>query len=205
MHAIGDYSARIALDAIEAAREINGNTGVRHKIAHLMWVDPADMERFATIPDVAGEISPAVTYPSPAMESFVPLLGEERLQRTFAARSLIAAGARIGYGSDWLTLIPLSPWQPMQGFVTRVNPDYPEMGELGTDETLTVEEAIRVFTINGAYAVGAEDRIGSIEVGKAADMIVLDRNLLEIDATDIRNVQVMRTLVNGKVVYDGGR
>jgi predicted amidohydrolase YtcJ len=205
MHSIGDASARAALDAIIAAREINGDTGVRHKVAHLTWVDPDDMPRFASIPGVAAEISPAATYHSPGFESFIPLVGEERYQRIYPARSLINAGARLGYGSDWLTLIPPSPWMPMQGFVTRINPASPEKGVLGKDETLTVEQAIRVFTINGAYAVGAENRIGSIEEGKLADMIVLDRNLLEIESDDIRNTRVLKTILNGKVVFDRTR
>jgi predicted amidohydrolase YtcJ len=89
----------------------------------------------------------------------------------------------------------------MQGFVTRRNPAAPEKGELGQNETLTVEQVIRVFTINGAYAVGAEEQIGSIEVGKAADLIVLDRNLFEIPPTDIRNVRVLRTVLAGRVVH----
>jgi predicted amidohydrolase YtcJ len=201
MHSIGDASTRAALDAIEAARKANGQTGVRHKIAHLTWVHPDDVPRFGTIPGVAGEISPAVPYPSAAFESYIDLVGEERYQRVFAARSLIDAGAHLGYGSDWLTLIPPSPWMPMQGFVTRRNPAAPEKGELGQNETLTVEQVIRVFTINGAYAVGAEEQIGSIEVGKAADLIVLDRNLFEIPPTDIRNVRVLRTVLAGRVVH----
>jgi predicted amidohydrolase YtcJ len=198
MHSIGDSSARMALDAIEAAREANGNTGVRHKIAHLALVHPDDMSRFATIPDVAAEISPAAPYPTPA----IPYVGEERYQRLYPARSLINAGARLGYGTDWLTIIPPSPWMPFQGFVTRVNPEMPEKGELGENETLSIEQTIRVFTINGAYAVSAEERIGSIEEGKLADMIVLDRNLFEIEPTDIRNTQVLKTVLNGILVYD---
>ncbi len=91
----------------------------------------------------------------------------------------------------------------MQGFITRENPDHPELGVLNEAERLSVEEAIRMFTLNGAYAVMAEDRIGSIEVGKAADFIVLDRNLLEIEPTAIRDTQVLTTVLNGRVVYQG--
>ena len=152
--------------------------------------------------DLAVDISPAVTYPSQAFESFVPLVGRERAQRLYQAGSLLRAGAHLGWGTDWLTMIPPGPWMPMQGFITRTNPDAPGMGVLGDDEELTVEQAIRVFTINGAYAVGAEDRLGSIEVGKLADMIVLNHNLFEIDPAEIRNTVVQRTILNGKVVYE---
>ena len=205
MHSVGDASTRMALDAIEAARAINGDSGVRHRVAHLNFVDPEDIPRFGTIPGVTAEISPAATYMIPAADGYVALLGEERLQRHFPAGSLLRAGAHLGYGSDWLTFIPPSPWMPMQGFVTRTNPEMPEKGQHGENETLTLEQPVRVFTINGAYAVGAEDRIGSIEKGKLADMIVLDRNLFEISPNDIRNTQVLKTILNGKVVYDRAR
>jgi len=201
MHAIGDASVRYALDAIEAARETNGDTGVRHKVAHTMLVHPDDLSRFASIPGVAVELSPAATYPLPAFEGYKPLVGD-RFDRIYPAGSLMNASARVGYGSDWLTLIPPSPWMPMQGFVTRTNPDMPEKGELGENETLSVEQVIKVFTLNGAYAVGVEDRLGSIEVGKLADMIVLNHNLFDIKPTDIRNTKVQRTLLGGKVIYD---
>ncbi len=202
MHAIGDASVRAALDAVEAAREINGDTGVRHKIGHANWVDPDDYPRFGTISGLSIEISPAVTYPSAAFVGYIPLVGEDRYDAMWQSRTFVEVGANLGYGSDWLTLIPPSPWMPMQGFVTRTNPDMPEKGEHGDNQRLTVEETIRVFTINGAFAVGAEERIGSLEVGKAADFIVLDRDLLEIDPTEIRGTQVLRTVVDGRVVHE---
>ena len=204
-HAIGDVSVRAALDAVAAAREVNGNSGVRHKIGHVNWVHPDDFPRFASIPDLSASISPAVTYPSPAFEGYVPLLGQKRVDTMYQARTFLENGAILGWGTDWLTIIPPSPWMPMQGFVTRTNPDRPAKGTLGDGQELTVEEAIRVFTINGAYAVGAEDRIGSIEVGKLADFIVLDRNLLEIEPTRIRDTVVERTVLGGRIVYDRDR
>ncbi|MGI9342948.1 MAG: amidohydrolase [Gammaproteobacteria bacterium] len=202
MHSIGDASTRMALDAIEAVRERNGDSGVRHKIAHLTFVHPDDIPRFVSIPGVVAEMSPAVTYPLPALEGYSDLVGEERYRNVFAARSMLDAGVVLGFGTDWLTMIPPSPWMPMQGFVTRANPEYPDKGVLNADERVTIEQAIRMFTYNGAYAVGAEDRIGSIEPGKSADMIVLDRNLLEIDPATIKDTQVLRTVLNGRVVYD---
>jgi predicted amidohydrolase YtcJ len=202
MHSIGDASARMALDAVEAARETNGPDGPRHSIVHLMSVHPDDVPRFAQIPGVFGELSPAATYPLPAHAGVIPMIGEERYQNVYPARSLLDSGAVFGYGSDWLTLIPPSPWMPMQGFLSRANPDHPELGTLNQDETITIEEAIRVFTLNGAHAVGAEDRIGSIEVGKDADLIVLDRDLLETDPSAIRDTEVLRTVLRGKVIFE---
>ncbi len=205
MHSIGDGTARMGLDAIEAARAANGDTGVRHSVVHLGFVHPDDIPRFSSIPGVYGELSPAASYPMPGTIRFKAMLGEDRYARWLPAGSLLKANAIVGYGSDWLTLIPPSPWMPMQGFVTRENPDHPQLGAMHPDERITVEQAIRVFTLNGARAVGAEDRIGSIEVGKLADFIVLDRNLLEIEATDIRHTLVERTVLKGRVVYDRDR
>ena len=202
MHAIGDASVRAALDAVEAAHEANGVSGVRHKVAHVNWVHPDDFCRFASIPDVSAEISPAATYPLASLDGYRPLLGDERVDAIWQARSFLDAGANLGYGSDWLTLIPPSPWMPMQGFVTRINPNMPERGVLGDDQELTVEEAIRVFTINGAWTLGAEDRIGSLEVGKAADFIVLNHDLFEIPPTDIHKTEVQKTILQGSVVYE---
>ncbi len=203
MHSIGDASTRMALDAIEAVRKQNGDSGIRHQIAHLAFVHADDFARFASIPGVVGEMSPAAPYPMPLHKNYIAMLGDERYQGFLAAKSFMDAGGVLGFGTDWLTLIPPSPWMPMQGFVTRENPEHPELGVLNEAERISIEEAIRMFTYNGAYALMAEDRIGSIEVGKAADFIVLDRNLLEIEPTAIRDTKVQTTVLNGRVVYQG--
>jgi hypothetical protein len=163
------------------------------------------MPRFAAIPGVTAEVSPHVGYPDSPFHPFEPLVGQERLDRMFPAGSLVRAGARPGYGSDWLTVLEPNPWPTMETFVTRMHPDQPKLGELGKNETVTVEEAIRMFTINGAYTVMAEDHIGSIETGKQADMIVLDRNLLETDPMELDATKVLATVLGGQVVYDATR
>ena len=205
MHSIGDGSARMGLDAIEATRKRNGDSGVRHCIAHLVWVHPDDFPRFAAISGVTASVGPPVPYPGNVFEAFLPLVGRNRMDQMFPAGSLIRAAARPGYGSDWLTVLPPSPWGPMQSLVTRTNPEAPERGELGENETVTIEQAIEMFTLNGAYVVSAEDRIGSVEQGKQADMIVLDRNIFEIDPLEIGATRVLTTVLGGRVVYDATR
>jgi predicted amidohydrolase YtcJ len=205
MHSVGEGGTRSALDAIEAVRERNGDSGVRHSIAHLIWVHADDLDRFAQIPGVTASVSPAVSYPDSPFHAYEPLVGKERLDRMFPAGDLVRAGARPGYGTDWLTVLAPNPWPIMQNLVTRKNAEHPEMGQLGEGHNLTVAEAIRMFTANGAYAVMAEDRIGSIEAGKQADMIVLDRNPLEIEPVTLNETKPLKTLLGGRVVYDASK
>ncbi|MGI9368046.1 MAG: amidohydrolase family protein, partial [Ruegeria sp.] len=117
-------------------------------------------------------------------------------------RSAIDAGIIVGHGSDWLTAQPTpNPFPAIEGFVTRMNPEMPEMGALNPDEAITLEQAVGVTTLDSAKVLGAEDIIGSIEPGKFADKIVLDRNLFEIPPTDIGDAQVTHTILGGEVVY----
>ena len=138
-------------------------------------------------------------------ETLGGLVGKERLDRMVPAADLVRAGARPGYGTDWLTVLPPNPWPIMQNLVTRKNAEHPEMGQLGEGHNLTVAEAIRMFTANGAYTIMAEDRIGSIEAGKQADMIVLDRNPLEIEPVTLNETKALKTLLGGRVVYDASK
>ncbi len=121
-----------------------------------------------------------------------------------AVRSALELGLHVGQGADWLTLNPTpNPFIAIEGLVTRRNPFDPEMtGTVNPDEAVTIEQAIAICTIEGAWVLGAEDVIGSIEVGKFADMIVLDQNLLEIEADRIYDTQVLQTILGGKVVYE---
>ena len=116
--------------------------------------------------------------------------------------SLVRSGVAVGYGSDWLTTAPISPWPQLQSFITRENPDHPDLGVQNERDRVTLEEAIRVFTWGGAYAVGADDMLGTIAVGKHADMVVIDQHLFEIPARRIGRTKVMYTISGGELVYD---
>ena len=119
--------------------------------------------------------------------------------------SWVRTGVPVGYGSDWLTIAPISPWPQMQSFITRENPDHPELGIQNERDRVTLEEAIRIFTLGGAYAVGADDELGTIEVGKHADMVVIDQNLFEIASKRIGQTRVLYTISGGALVYDHER
>lgn len=130
-------------------------------------------------------------------------VGKERLFRMQPARTALDAGAILATGTDWSSL-PQDPWPLIEGMVHRRNPWLPagESEANNAAEGVTIEESIYIYTMGGAHAMLAEDRLGSIEEGKYADFLVLDRNLLEIPVDDVNETDVRRTVFNGRVVYE---
>ena len=117
-------------------------------------------------------------------------------------------GLHVGQGSDWQTANPTpNPMLAIEGLVTRRNPDDSDNfpGLLNPDQAITLKQAIAMSTLEGAWVLGVEGEIGSIETGKFADMIVLDQNLFEVDASEIDQVQVLQTFIGGRLVYDRNR
>ncbi len=203
MHADGDRAVREGLDAIEAMRKEFPESKIRAAIAHDEIVNPADFPRYARL----GAI-PVLSFqwekPAPdTLEGARDYLGPARFRYMEPAGYLAAAGARIAYGSDW-PVDRLDEWFALKVGVTRENsasagPSY--AGRLSTDSGLTVPTVIRAITANSAYELHAENEVGSIEVGKFADLIVLDRNVTKIPARQIADVKVLLTVVGGKPVH----
>lgn len=201
MHATGDGALRAALDAIAAARKANGDSGLRHEIAHAELVSPEDLPRFKALGAIA-ELSPILWYPSPLVEMMADVMGRERAERFWPIRSLGEAGALMVYGSDWPSVSPSpSPWPGIEAMVTRRDPYGVAPGALGAEQAIPLADAIAIFTRNGAYAMRMEKDSGSIEVGKLADLIVLDRNLFEIPVEQISDTVVQETVFEGRVVH----
>jgi hypothetical protein len=209
VHAMGDGTIRRVIDALEMMKEANGDSGVRHKVAHNTMITPEDLSRVAAMKDVNIDFSPPLWYPhAGGKATFQPPIGEERFAKIYPVRTALEqVGLHVGQGADWLTANPTpDPFIAIEGFVTRESPFDPEMpGTLGVDQAITLEEAIAICTIEGAWVLGVEGELGSLEVGKFADMIVLDQNLFEIDAREIYGTQVLQTIVGGEVVYDRGK
>jgi predicted amidohydrolase YtcJ len=201
MHAVGDMAVRHGIDAVEAVRKVNG-AGPRHHLAHATSVHPDDLGRVARL-DLAVEISPWNTWaPDAGSSTWGKLLGRDRLSRLSPFRSLLEAGAVVGYGSDWDNVPEPDPWFAMQAAITRRNPVEPERGTMGENEAVDLATAIEIFTINGAHNLGFDGTTGSIEVGKDADMIVLDRNLFDIPTAKIHQTKVLRTVLGGRTVFE---
>jgi hypothetical protein len=200
VHAIGDRAIRMALDAFEAARTANGRRDARHHVAHLELIDPEDIPRFRRLGVVANFQPFWANGDSYLTELTEPKLGPARSRWLYPVASLIRSGAAFAFGSDW----NVSSMNPLEGIQVAVTRREPERGAgpawLG-QEALSLAEAIAGYTIGGAYLGFAEKETGSLEPGKSADLVVLDRNLFEIPAWQIHQARVLWTLLEGREVY----
>lgn len=200
MHATGDWSVRVALDAVEAARRANGQSGLHHELAHAGFVAPSDIPRFAKL-DAVPDFCPIIWHPSPIIQAVIDAVGP-RGNRYWPTRSLLDAGAKIAPGSDWPAAVrDMNPWVGVEALVTRKDPRSETPGLLWPEEAAKLDEAIAIYTINGARALRLEQKTGSIEVGKSADLIVLDRNLFQVPITDVGDATVKQTWFEGKLVH----
>jgi len=201
MHAVGDNAIRKGLDAIEAARNANGTSGLRHEIAHSAFVSDQDLGRFNQL-DAIAEMSPKLWFPNAATPAQIAVLGEERLQKAHRIGDLLAAGAEMTYASDWPASAPdANPWIGLSGMITRRNCDPDFFGVLAENQAISLDEALPLFTTNGARSLGMENETGSLSAGKWADFIMLDEPLAKMDAVQIGNTHVQQTVWKGKVVH----
>ncbi len=200
VHAIGDLATRMALDAFEAAHAANGDTDNRHQIVHLQLIHPDDIPRFGEL-NIGATFQALWAYPDYwIMELNLPEVGPERVQRMYPIASLQRTGGRIVGGSDWY-VSSLNPLDAIEVAVRRQNPDAEDGDILNADERVDLATMIAAYTINGAYIHNQDDLVGSIEVGKKADLILLDRNLFDLPAQQINEAKVLMTLFDGAVVY----
>lgn len=200
MHGAGDAAVRVALDAIEAARVANGVSGQHHEIAHAGYIDAQDLPRFAKL-DAIPDFSPMIWYPSPIIASITRALGP-RGEHYWPTRTLLETGALVAGGSDWPAAVAdENPWTGIQALVTRADPQGETPGVLWKEQAVSLAQALRIYTINGARALRLDAVTGSIGAGKSADLIVLDRDLFAIPATEIARTQVRMTFFEGRQVY----
>ncbi|HZN93629.1 MAG TPA: amidohydrolase family protein, partial [Myxococcales bacterium] len=186
---IGDRAVRVALDAFASAREANAPGDRRHQLSHLELVDPADLPRFRRL-GVTANIQPLLAFGPGYLGEVAPLLGPDRARRLFPYASLFSSGAQVVVSSDW-PAPSMNPLEIIQAALTN--------GEPG--QILHLPELIAAYTIGGAWLARSEALTGSIEVGKAADLVVLDRNVFDVSPGDLRHVRVLLTLLEGRPVY----
>lgn len=199
-HAIGDAAVRQSLDAVQAARTTNGPSGLRHHISHLQLIDPTDIPRFRQL-DVIANFQPLWAWADPYItELTTPFVGKVRTERMYPIGAVHATGGMIAFGSDW-SVSSANPLEQIEVAVRRADPTRADGEVFIPDQRLPLPEAIAAFTINAAYVNGAERETGSIEVGKSADLVVLDRNLFAIEPAAISDTKVVLTLFEGKPVH----
>jgi hypothetical protein len=199
-HAIGDRGVRLALDAVAAARRANGPRDARHHVAHLELVHPDDRPRFREL-GVAATFQPLWAFADPYVTELTwPVLGPERSGGLYPIGSLARSGALLAAGSDW-PVSSLSPFAAMEVALTRRSPAGGPAPALVPEEAVDLDTILAAYTIGGAWLQRREAFSGSIEVGKAADLVVLDRDLLAIPPEEISEAQVLLTLLGGEVVY----
>ena len=199
MHAAGDEAVRAGLDAIAAARNANGFSGLLHEVAHNSFVQMSDIRRARGI-GATFEMSPYIWYPNPIIPDIVKAVGPERMKRWIPVKDAIDAGALVVPGSDWSVVPSVNPWIAIETLVTRQRPGGGGE-ELGAAEKITLRQAIDMFTVNAAREMGDRNRVGTLERGMLADLIVVDRNPYQVPITQVHDTKVKLTLINGEIVY----
>jgi predicted amidohydrolase YtcJ len=199
-HVIGDGATRQFLDAVEAVIEANGSRDRRPQLSHLEVVHPDDWPRFAEL-GAHANVQMQWAYPDPyIVELTLPVLGELRSNNLYPIGALHAAGATIVAGSDW-AVSSMNPFEAIEVAVTRQNP-WTNAGDVLTPQhRIDVETAIRAYTSEGAEATFSEDLVGSLEVGKRADFVVVDRDPFTIPASELSEVRVEATWLDGEPVF----
>jgi predicted amidohydrolase YtcJ len=203
MHAAGDGSVRQAIDAVEAARKANGPAGPMHTIAHAGFIADSDVPRLKAL-RIAADASPTVWYPGPILDATVAVLGSERAYRFWPAKTMMASGVVLAGGTDWKSLPDefSDLWSGIEGLVTRRNPTGKMDGVLAADQAVDVATALSVYTANAAKAIRVGEVTGTLEVGKSAELIVLDRDPFKIAPEDISDTKVLMTFFEGQLVYE---
>ncbi|WP_304596467.1 amidohydrolase [Adlercreutzia caecimuris] len=204
VHAMGDGAVHGTLDAFEEARATNGERDARHTITHVCAITDEDIQRMADL-DVVANLQFLMMYHDDLMDLERAYVGDERAMAMYRTKHMAEAGICISGSSD-APVIPFVPLDAIEAGVTRNSP-YPE--EEDTDMTrwpeqgLTAYQLLEAYTKNDAYQNFMDDIIGTVEVGKFADLVVLDTNILEVDPKEISSAKVVYTISDGRIVYEG--
>ncbi|MEZ4702003.1 MAG: amidohydrolase [Rhodothermales bacterium] len=201
IHTIGDRAIRMSLDALAYARRQNGPSDARPILAHIQLFDPADIPRFAA-EGIIGSFQSLWAYADTYVTDLTePVLGPERSRWLYPIASLAATGATVVGGSDW-NVSSMNPLDAIQVGMTRTALSDTTGPPWIPEERVDLTTLLRMYTINAAYAAGDEQENGTLEVGKLADIVVLERDLYQTPPAEIHTVPVALTIVGGKVVYE---
>jgi predicted amidohydrolase YtcJ len=199
IHAIGDHGNRIALDAFDRAQD-GEKSALRNRVEHAQIIALEDIPRFAEL-GVIASVQP--THATSDMNMAEDRIGPERIKGGYAWRRLLDSGAVLASGSDFPVELA-NPWHGLYAAVTRQSRAGLPEGGWYADQALTRAEALHSFTLAAAYAAHQEDRLGSLEAGKWADFIIIDRDYFRVPASEIDDIQVLETWIGGKRVFAVG-
>jgi len=197
VHAIGDRAIRTQLDIFARVEREDGPRDRRFRIEHAQHIAPADIPRFAALHVIAS------MQPYHAIDDgrwAEAAIGHERALTSYAWKSLLDSGALLAFGSDW-NVAPPTPLEGIYAAVTRRTLDGKHPDGWIPSQKIGVEDALRAYTRNGAYAMFAEHSLGTLEPGKLADLVMIDRDITKVAPERIRDARVVLTMVGGKVVY----
>ena len=207
VHAVGDAAVRMALDIFESVFKVNPPRDRRHVITHAWMTHDTDIPRFRQLGIIAN-----TQLQWGVVDDYNDLIreriGPDRMDRMYRFRKFIDHGVTVSLGMDALACQCRCQWRPVEMIesgMTRKLAGQPEAAAFpGADQSLSVPQLIAGYTINGAYQLGLEHEIGSLTVGKKADLIVMDRDLFELAPQDIAKAEVLLTLLNGRITHDSG-
>jgi hypothetical protein len=205
VHAIGDRTVRIALDAIEAAIKSNPPRDRRHAIAHLVLVDEADVPRFGELGVIAQFSGNWMSADPSTVDVALQRYGPRRQRQFFRPRAVLESGATVAFGTDWPAAGYFSTYKPLDAVQVAVTrrlvgrPDAPALEP--ADQRLDLAQALEAATLGAARQLRLDDKIGSIRVGKLADMVVLRHDLFDLDPDDIASTPVDMTMMNGRFTH----
>lgn len=204
IHAIGGAAVRQSLDAIEAARVATGNQSVRATIAHMDFVHPDDIDRFASL-NVTAQTSIQWAARDPSYFNIGSFVGMNKVENAYPVRSIMDAGVNQSFGADWPASAYLSTYKPLElieAAFTRRLPGEAAMPARNPEQSVSITDAIVAMTMATARQIGEENELGSISEGKLADLVLLDRNILDVEAASIHRTPVRLTMVNGNIIHE---
>lgn len=198
IHCIGDGAVREALDSYEKSGRVNDMIGIRNAIEHIEVIHPDDIPRFGKLRVIAS-MQPRHQILDRGEKLY--RVGLERAKYEWAFRSIKDGGAHIALGTDY-PVVTFRTYENIYMGVTKKDLDGTQYGTVSPNEKLTLAQCIKGYTIEGAYINSMEDKVGTLEAGKYADITVADRNLFAIDENDIKDCCSVMTVFNGKIVYE---
>jgi len=203
-HAVGDKAVRLALDACQQAAETNHTRNARPQVEHIETITAQDIPRFGKL-GVIASFQPLHAYPDEdTLGIWARNVGPERAQRAWVWDSIESSGGVLAFGSDW-PVVTLNPWPGVQNALTRKTTEGNPPAGFVPEECISLEDTIKAYTLDAAFAGRREKTEGSLEPGKLADLIVLSQDVFKIEANKVANTEVLLTMVGGRVVYQGPR